>query len=326
MRRTVLVVLVAAVLGACATGAPSTDTPRAVSAPDYLEEALALLDDGLHAGTDAWAAAREDAVEQVTAATSIADVHAVVDRLATIAGGPHSTFRTPEEVRAWEAESADTPDLPSVEVDVDVGVLTLPPFPVDEPELVQQYVDAGLAGIAEHTDADLCGWVIDVQFNTGGNAHPMIAAASPLLTDGPVLGLREQDGTVTELVVDGNSVLVDDQVLAVGSGDPFKVSTPSVAVRQGRMTASAGEAVVVAFSGEATARTFGAPTRGFTSGNRYLELSDGAGLTVTTGLFQDRRGTAYDGRLAPGIEGADAVTAADGLTEEEWIRERCSRR
>ncbi|MEP7765509.1 S41 family peptidase [Sanguibacter sp. 25GB23B1] len=297
-----------------------------VTAPVYLAEALGLLDDGIRAGSDDWAAARADAVARVTAETPLDDVHVLLDDLATVAGGPHSTFRTPDEVRSWEADAlgADGPELPSVERDGDVAVLTLPSFPIDDPAMVEEYVDASLDAIRPLADADVCGWVVDVSLNVGGNAHAMIAAASPLLSDGVVLGLEEPDGTVRELVVDGSTVLSDGDVLAGGTGSPVTIHTPSVAVRHSTMTASAGEAVVVAFYGEPTARTFGSWTRGFTSGNTYTELSDGAGLTVTTGMFQDRLGNTYDGKLAPSIEGPGASVAGDLATSEsEWLHSRC---
>lgn len=181
-----------------------------------------------------------------------------------------------------------------------------------------------MAAIRPFADADLCGWVVDVSLNTGGNGDAMIVAASPLLSDGLVLGLEEPDGTVRELAVDGNTVLGDGDVLVGGSGSPIKIRTPSIVVRHSLMTASAGEAVVVAFYGEPSARTFGSRTRGFTTGNTYTELADGAGLTVTTGAFQDRLGNTYDGKLAPGVEGPGASVAADlASTESDWLRARC---
>lgn len=152
----------------------------------------------------------------------------------------------------------------------------------------------------------------------------MIAAASPLLSDGVVLGLEEPDGAVRELPVDGNTVVHDGDVIAGATGSPVKVRTPSDAIRHSLMTASAGEAVVVAFYGEPAARTFGSRTRGFTTGNTYTELADGAGLTVTTGVLRDRPGNTYDGKLAPGIEGPGASVVADlASTESDWLRSRC---
>lgn len=158
-------------LTACSGGDESSeDGTRDLSAPTYLAEALLLLDDGIYAGSGDWIAARAEAVARVSDATSLDEVHVMLDDLATIAGGAHSRFRTPDEVRSWEegALGTDGPVLPSVERDGDIAALTLPPFPIDDPTVVQAYVDASLAAIRPHADLSLCGWVVDVSLNTGG--------------------------------------------------------------------------------------------------------------------------------------------------------------
>lgn len=318
-----LCALAGLLVAACA---PTAEEPPILAQP-YLETAIHLLDDGLRADSPEWALAKQDARATISATSSLDDVHALLGTLASVAGGPHSRFRTPGEVQEWEAAAlgADGPVLPSVEIEDGIGVLTVPGFSIEEPDLVQSYVDAAIAAIRPYEEADLCGWVVDLSLNMGGNAHPMLAAVSPLLTDGVVLRSATRDGRVSEVVVDGNSILFEGQVLAAGSEKAVKLHPRSVAVRHSGTTASAAEAVVIAFYGEEAARSFGQWTRGFTTGNTYVELDDGAGLTITTRTFQDRLGTTYDGKLAPGVEGGDASSSSHpAVTETEWMRGRCS--
>ena len=311
----------ALLVGGCASGEAARLDPVT-----YLSDALVLLDGGLRASTDDWQQAREAARASITDESSLEDVHDLLDNLASEAGGPHSRFRTPAEVEAWEEEATSPSGLkhPTVEIEDRVGVLTIPGFPLDDPDLTQDYVDAGIAAIQEVADENLCGWVVDLRFNTGGNVHPMLAVASPLLSDGPVLALARPSGELLQAEIDGNSVAVDGEVLAQSPTSPFKIATPSVAVIHAQMTGSAGEAVVIAFYGEDTSRSFGSRTRGFTSGNDYHELADGAGLTVTTGYFHDRLGNTYDGGLDPGVHGSAAELSPNrGETATEWIHSRC---
>ncbi|MFD2419293.1 S41 family peptidase [Amycolatopsis pigmentata] len=68
---------------------------------------------------------------------------------------------------------------------------------------------------------------------------------------------------------------------------------PPVALLTSGVTASAAEAVLVAFRGLNRARTFGRPTAGFATGNTIFPLSDGAVLVVTEVRDEDRTGTLY---------------------------------
>jgi len=74
-----------------------------------------------------------------------------------------------------------------------------------------------------------------------------------------------------------------------------------IAVLTDGWTASSAEAVAVAFQGVSGARFYGAPTRGFSTGNVTVLLSDGALLRITSCRFADRTGLVYDGPLTPDV-------------------------
>jgi C-terminal processing protease CtpA/Prc len=67
----------------------------------------------------------------------------------------------------------------------------------------------------------------------------------------------------------------------------------------GAATASSGEVLAAAFLGRPHTRTFGAPTRGLSAGNRTFPLSDGAALVLTVAATSDRSGVVHVGPLMP---------------------------
>lgn len=66
-------------------------------------------------------------------------------------------------------------------------------------------------------------------------------------------------------------------------------------------TASAGEAVTIAFRGRPHTRSFGTPTNGVPTANAVFTLSDGALLTVTNALEADRTGRTYTAAIPPDV-------------------------
>jgi C-terminal processing protease CtpA/Prc len=104
---------------------------------------------------------------------------------------------------------------------------------------------------------------------------------------------------------------------------------PPVAVLTGERTMSSGEALAVAFRGRRNARSFGRPTRGLSTSNEGISLSDGATLVLTTAVFADRTGRTYGGPIRPDVrvdadEGAAPSEDAVVDAAEAWLNEECS--
>jgi carboxyl-terminal processing protease len=77
---------------------------------------------------------------------------------------------------------------------------------------------------------------------------------------------------------------------------------PPVAVLIGPKTASAGEAIAVAFQGRPSTRFVGQPTAGLPTANQPFPLPDGAKLFLMVAVDADRRGRTYDGPILPDTE------------------------
>lgn len=269
----------------------------------YAAEAAATLDRGYYARGPAWQQARAALLAETKDAPSYEATHAAIERAAKVAGGRHSFLMT-----AAEAGETSTPQtrLP----DVTPGrapILRLPQLGVTDADFLSRYSATLTEGIAQSPDA--CGWVVDLRGNTGGNMWPMIAGLSPLIPDGRILAFRSVDGTDTNVDVKGGAVVLRGVTLA-DAGAVTKRPGP-VAVLLDERTASSGEAVATAFLGLPTARSFGAPTAGYTSANEPARLYDGAVLQLTTSTYVDRTGRDLAERPIPPDEpSADAEASA----------------
>jgi C-terminal processing protease CtpA/Prc len=166
----------------------------------------------------------------------------------------------------------------------EVGYLELPTLAALHGD--EEYPRRVRALIQEIDSPDVCGWIVDLRRNGGGNMWPMLEGVRPVLGEGP-LGF----------FVPGNVPWSYPST----SGPAITVhrSNPPVAVLTSRVTASSGEALAIAFRGRALTRSFGESTFGVPTANTTFPLPDGAWLVLTTAHEADRTGRVYEGAIAP---------------------------
>lgn len=161
-------------------------------------------------------------------------------------------------------------------------------------EINEQYATIAQEIIRDVDRTGACGWVVDLQRNSGGSIYPMLAGIGPILGEGDagafILAKGEQ---IVWAYRDGKAFYADQILAQVRVPYQLKQSTPPVAVLTSRLTASAGEAILISFRGLAGIRSFGEPTYGVPSGNEVKELSDGAWLVLTAAREADRTGHIY---------------------------------
>jgi C-terminal processing protease CtpA/Prc len=208
-------------------------------------------------------------------------------------------------------------------------------------QLYDEYAEVVQETIRDLDQPPACGWVVDLQDNTGGYPFPMISGIGPVLGGGDAMKFVDKRGNRFALSYDAPSGL-----LFVGSSERWIVShpflyqlkrpMPPVAVLTDKWTASAGEMVLVSFRGRPNTRTFGEPTFGIPTYNAGRVLDDWAYLIVTTGYDADRTGKVYgyNERIqpdqfvasgSPDQQGTDAdPVLAAGV---KWLREQpaCAR-
>lgn len=131
---------------------------------------------------------------------------------------------------------------------------------------------------------------------------PMLAVVGPLLGEGKVGMFRGADGGTSLWSIEHGAPYRDGESAGWDDGRARAGSDPPVAVLTGSRTASAGEAIVVAFRGRSGTRFFGGPTGGVPTGNKAHRLSDGAMLILTEVESADRTGRTYNTAISPDEE------------------------
>jgi C-terminal processing protease CtpA/Prc len=195
-----------------------------------------------------------------------------------------------------------------------IGYVELPALydPSSSSTKSTEYMTAALQGEAQLERQGVCGWVIDLRNNGGGNVDPMRLAVGPLLGQGSIGGTQTPAG-ITSYVFYGDGALREGTKTVASA--PVRVADfsppPPVAVLTGPLTRSAGEGVVIAFVGRPGAQSFGAATGGGPDPTGTFTLSDGAVLYFEVQRGVDRFGHTYDGPIPPDVPIASTAPGAD---------------
>jgi hypothetical protein len=287
----------------------STDgrPPAAPAAQRYLDAALALMrEHALRRADIEWSSLRARALEHARGATTTADAHLAVRFALRELGDGHSHLQSAAATRALARTAVSnartgSPATPPQGRRLDDGLayVNVPAFAGGTPAQQVDFAEA-LKNIIQANDGpNVCGWVVDLRQNTGGNLWPMLAGVGPLLGDGQFAASVYTDGRVVPIWHrEGQAGFGDFTQLRVRSPYRLAKAVP-VAVLLGPATASTGEALAVAFRSREATRSFGAPTRGLSAGNRTFTLSDGASLVLTVAATSDAEGRIYAGPIVP---------------------------
>jgi C-terminal processing protease CtpA/Prc len=263
------------------------------AAEKALQNALDLMEQrALFAEKVEWSTAR---AEVATAAEDPEQLELTLFHLVRQVSGPHGGVRRPRR-------AGGAPDLPSVELQGDAAVVTLPACAAPD---ARAYAEAGRAVLAG-VEADR--WVVDLRGNGGGSMWPTLAAVAPLLRgDGHIGAFVDRDGGTVPWTLRAG-------VVASGTTPQIRGEAGrregTVSVLTDGQTAGAAEAVAVAFRGLPDVRSYGAPTLGFSTGIETATLPDGLVLSVATSRFADRTGEVYGGRITPDVPSEDPLSMA----------------
>ncbi len=288
---------------------PDASPTAEIDPVTYLTTALDFIEENALFSHDIdWPAMREEAFRRAEGAKTPADTYPAISYVLREAGGIHSRLVEPNLISGMTQDNQEAP-LPEGRRIGDVGYLLLPSANFGE-NYPQRYADTALEIIREIDTQPASGWVIDLRDNTGGNMWPMLAAVEPLLGESEVGAFVDEadDFRQTWILREGQAIRGDDTV-TIAADYGLQQPDPPVAIITSRMTASSGEAVVVAFRGRKNTRSFGEPTRGVPTANVAEIMPDGAALAVTVALMADRTGQTYDDAIEP-----------DQLVDRTWVR------
>ena len=307
------------IVGASAATA-AQDAPGASewSGPAYLDSALNLMQThSLHRDEIDWTALRAGALERARTLDSTSRVYPAIRWAIEQLGDHHSWFWTPERVA--EADGPTEPGSLAWYMVARgrrygrIGYILVPRF-TGALDQADRYADSLIARIRDLDEEGACGWIVDVRENSGGNLLPMLAGLRPFLGDGPLVTFEYPDRTS---VIWTYADYLDEARSRYGFHDfrptQYQLREPAdpVAVLLGPVTASSGEAVVLAFRGRPVTRSFGYMTQGLTTANQGFRLPDGAMLGLTVAVMADREG---------GDAGGGALRADVVIDDERGFR------
>lgn len=295
----------------------------------YLDAALDTLQThSVHRARIAWPELRARAHRAAGAAQTPAETYPAIAAAVRDLGDRHSSFRPPASTAAPPRPEPQPPAGRSLE-----GGIAYVSMPAFNHRADTAHADAYHAVLRELDAAAPCGWVVDLRRNGGGNMWPMLAGIGPVLGEGEVGRFVYPNGAVWHWWYRyGHARMVSPvgsaATLARVSGAPYQLKRPMppVAVLTGPRTASSGEAMVAAFRGRPSTRSFGGGTAGVSTGNRPFRLSDGALINLTVTTFADRTGHLYgesivpDEVIPPGDATGDPATDRALRAGVEWLK------
>jgi carboxyl-terminal processing protease len=291
---------------ACSTdrdvnGTAQPRAPMSAHARAYLDELLDVMEhNSLNRLIIDWIAFRATVLTQAAGAQSIPDTYPGVEAALFLLRDDHSSYRAATGMRLFgtsrscTAPHAAEPTLPST-----IGYVKVAGFAGSGADAMA-FANAIQQEIEASDSEDTIGWMVDVRGNGGGNMWPMIAGIGPVLGEGVGGYFIDPEGTegVWEYRA-GASWL--DGIAQQRVDTPYRLrrEQPRVAVLTDGQVISSGEAVVVAFRGRPSTRSFGTPTCGLSTANHGFRMSDGATLNLTVATMADRTKTLYGDSIAP---------------------------
>jgi C-terminal processing protease CtpA/Prc len=275
----------------------------------YLCDVLVAIEEqSLAVGTVDWPQIKRELLADTREARSESDVHpaiaAAVRRL-----DPHSRFLPPARVAELRSPQRRV-DRVQPNADTAIAYVDVRGFRGVDPDSMLAYVHALRDGIADAEAGRTCGYIVDLRRNPGGNMWPQLLGLQPLLGTRTVGGFRARDGGKAWWRLDHDRASSAD-VVTIAALKPLPRSDSAgarpVAVLLGTDTASAGEAVAIAFRARPATRFFGWHTAGLTTANATVMLPDQAALVLAVADMIDRNGNAYPHHVAPDEETVAAM-------------------
>jgi carboxyl-terminal processing protease len=276
-----------------------------VAAREYLTKALDLVEaNALNSERVDWPTVRARAFSESSRAQSPAETYDAIRSVLTALGDHHSSFRTSESMATFDQRAAAMSPSPSGSmVDGRLAHVVVPQFLSSDRGVIAGYATK-LQDIVRTLDTPTtCGWIVDLRQNSGGNMWPMLAGLGPLLTTGSLGSFTGRGGESATWSYDNGAARVGRNETVRVSDAPYHLrqATPPIAVLMDARTASSGEAIAIAFRGNANTRSFGQHTRGLTTANSAFTLSDGAMIVLTQAIDTDRNGQVYDEGVTPDV-------------------------
>jgi len=290
---------------------------QSIDAQQYLSDAIDIIQkNALNSKKVDWEKTRKTALELEKEAKTPKDTYdTIAYYVLKQLGDHHSSFMTPEDANRLDNSTVEDYLQPKGKLIKDrIGYVAVFAFGAQSEAEMNKYADEIQNIIIDLNQKSVCGWIVDLRANEGGNMYPMIAGLGALTGEGDLGTFKNAVGdTVNWYYKDGQSGQGNEPIAAVSRPD-FIINPEQspVAVLIGPQTASSGEATALSFRGRPNTRLFGQPAYGLTTGYDTFPLSDGAMIILTVVTELDRTGQEYGGKISPDVETTNPEAEAIG--------------
>lgn len=323
-----VIFLLAFFITACGPVTPApTQAPASTIAPlptplsdaqQYLSDALDIIqNNALNTDKVNWPKVRTIAFMFENNAKTPADTYDSIRFALQQLGDHHSSFMTPDAANQMNNSTIyNYPQPQGKLLENKIGYVAVFEFNAQLEDEANKYADKIQSIIIELDMQSVCGWIVDLRDDLGGNMYPMIAGLGALIGEGELGLFKDAKGNNSTWYYRNGQSWFGNVPLAKVSHPEFLLDpdeTP-VAVLIGPQTASSGEATAISFRGRPNTYFFGKPSYGLTTGNDSFTLSDGAIIILTTVVELDRTGQEYGGSIIP-----DVVTSNPESEATDWL-------
>jgi carboxyl-terminal processing protease len=166
-------------------------------------------------------------------------------------------------------------------------------------------------------------WIVDLRGVSGSNFQVLMAGLGPLLGEGLVASEIDRTERILKMYEIHNGRLYVDQHIIAHFATPVDLSESKIAVLIDENTSAAAEVFALALKGRKQTRVFGAASAGKITITKDITVS-GYTLTLSSGYYQDRRGSIYKDSLFPHAKADKHSLTEEGLITEatKWLREQ----
>jgi carboxyl-terminal processing protease len=231
---------------------------------------------------------------------TLEDAHITIMYALSQLNDGHSFFISSKALKKEFSDTTMEKITPIVsEYNNEIGYIKIPGF------FGNEKLEKAFAGRIQDLIKDLdkqkiTGWIIDLRDNRGGNMWPMLLGVGPILGDGTAGYFVNSQNNFEKWGYSKGNVFLDTLIiLHTDSIYQLKNKNKKIAILINDNTASAAEAIAIAFIGLPKARFFGKATHGLTSANSTFILSDSSMIALMTAVYADRTKKLYGKQILP---------------------------
>jgi carboxyl-terminal processing protease len=283
----------------------------------YLEEVVSLLQSkSVNKNKIDWKVFKEDVFQHAKNSQAVKDTYPAVAYAVKKLEDNHSYFSYATE-KSEIGKEKPLPVLKNEMVPSNIGYVRVA-FCIGDETQTENYIASISGSISQQNNDKIKGWIVDLRDNFGGNMWPMMAALGPILDTGIQGYFLDADGNFVKWHYERGKAYSGTTVLAENNNFSPAYGKNRIALLINNKTASSGEAMAVLFKGYDSAKLFGQPTFGVSTGCESFTLSDGSRINLATSIFVDRQRKKYGTAVMPDVSCDDAETLSKAIA---WLND-----